>query len=76
MNCVVIRKTGGFYQVFDNDAIIINYLCDYKIVNGRVGFPLNSIDKVVNLLMENKISYCVKEGMKEVDSKEYNKYIK
>ena len=44
---VVIRKSGGFYNVFDDDAIIISYLTGYKITDGRCGFPINSLDKVV-----------------------------
>lgn len=50
MNSVVLRKSGGFYIFFDDDAIIISFLCNYKINNGRVGFPINTINKVTNLL--------------------------
>lgn len=71
--CVVIRKSGGFYSVFDDDAIVVSYLTGYKVVNGKVGFPLNSLDKVINLLEDNKVNYIVKDGMKEVVSKNYKK---
>lgn len=27
---IVLRKAGGFYQVFDNDALIVNYLFNLK----------------------------------------------
>ncbi len=37
-NIITLRKIGGFYLCFDNDAIIISYLCNYKIKNGKVGF--------------------------------------
>ena len=57
MECVVIRKVGGFYSAFDDDAIIISYLAGYKIVSGRCGFPINSLNKVTNLLGDNKINY-------------------
>ena len=70
---IVIRKSGGFYSVFDDDAIVVNYLTGYKVVNGKLGFPLNSLDKVINLLEDNKINYIVREGMKEVVSKNYKK---
>ena len=53
MNSVVLRKSGGFYICFDDDAIIISCLCNYKINNGRVGFPINAINKVTNLLENN-----------------------
>ena len=68
---VVLRKIGGFYTCFDNDAIIISYLCNYKIVNNRVGFPINTINKVSNLL-DNSISYIIKNDDNE-DKKIYGK---
>lgn len=73
MECVVIRKTGGFYNVFDDDAIIVSYLTNYKIVGGRCGFPINSLTKVTNLLENSSVSYIVKENMEEVVSKNYKK---
>lgn len=76
---VVIRKAGGFYYSFDDDAIIINYLTGYKISGDRCGFPLNSLSKVTNLLEDNSINYIVKEKMEEVDKKDFkknNKYSK
>ena len=50
---IVIRKSGGFYQVFDNDALIISYLFDYKIINYKCGFPLIAINKVSTQLYIN-----------------------
>jgi len=76
---VVIRKTGGFYNVFDDDAVIISYLTGYKLVGGKCGFPLNSLTKVTNLLENNSINYVVRENMKDVNIKNYkraNKYSK
>ena len=79
MDCVVIRKVGGFYNVFDDDAIIVSYLTDYKIVGGRCGFPINSLNKVANLLDNNSVNYVVKNNTEEAVKKNYkskNKYIK
>ena len=39
MNVVKIRKSGTFYQVFDNDIYIFYYLFNYNIKNNKVGFP-------------------------------------
>ena len=50
---------GGFYYCYNDDSIIISYLCNYKIINNRVGFPINSINKVVNILIDNKIDYII-----------------
>lgn len=72
-NIITLRKIGGFYICFDNDAIIISYLCNYKIKNGKVGFPINTINKITNILNDNNISYIVKEEMEEVDKKIYGK---
>lgn len=72
-NFVTMRKAGGFYSVFDEDAIIINYLCNYKITNGRCGFPVNSLDKVISILEDNSISYIVKENMDDNIKKDYKK---
>lgn len=77
MNNIVLRKSGGFYICFDDDAIVVSYLCNYKINNGKVGFPLNTINKVINILENNSISYIVKENMEDVNKKMYgnkNKY--
>ncbi len=62
---VVLRKIGGFYTCFDNDAIIISYLCNYKITNNRVGFPVSVIGKVSNLLDSHSINYIIKNDMEE-----------
>ena len=70
---VVIRRNGGFYYAFDNDALVISYLTGYKVSSGRCGFPLNSLNKVTNLLEESKVNHVVKENMKEVESKNYKK---
>ena len=56
---IKIYKKGGFYHSYDDDGIIISYLCNYKIINNRVGFPINSINKVVNILVDNKIDYII-----------------
>lgn len=72
---VILRQVGKFINVFDEDAIIISYLLNYKLVNDKVGFPMNALNKVVNTLEENKISYEVKGEEKiEKDFKNNNKY--
>ena len=70
---VVIRRSGGFYYVFDDDAMIISYLTGYKVSGDRCGFPLNSLSKVTNLLEDNSINYIVREKMEEVDKREFKK---
>ncbi len=56
-NILVIRKSGNFYHVFDEDSIILWYLLGYKIVNRKVGYPLSANAKVLTVLEENHIHY-------------------
>lgn len=72
-NVVTLRKSGGFYICFDNDAIILSYLCNYKINNGKVGFPIIAINKVVNILDTNCINYIIKNNMENQDKKLFGK---
>ena len=76
---IVIRKSGGFYQVFDNDALIISYLFDYKIINYKCGFPLIAINKVINTLEEKKINFIIKDEEEVVknfrNKNTYSKYL-
>ncbi|MGM9879635.1 MAG: hypothetical protein ACI31R_06425 [Bacilli bacterium] len=57
---VILRQVGKFVNVFDEDAVIISYLLNYKLVNDKVGFPMNALNKVINTLEEKKISYELK----------------
>ena len=52
---LIVRQTSGiFFETYDNDAIILNYLFNYKITgSNRVGFPNTALSKVINTL-ENK----------------------
>lgn len=70
---VCLRKIGGFYHVFDNDAIIIHYFFNYKIQNKKTGFPISALVKVKNLLEEKSISYNI-DNEDEVDFKGNNEY--
>lgn len=76
-NIIVFRRSGGFYICFDNDAIIMNYLCNYKISNGKVGFPVNAINKVINILDSNNINYNIDDKGKKIFGKKnkYNYYL-
>ena len=68
---LLIIKSGNFYVLFDEDAIIMNKLFGFKINdlknNIKVGFPVNSIDKYINMLKELEINYLIIENMEIVD---------
>lgn len=74
-NFLCIRKVGLFYNTFDEDAEILNYLLNYKIINGRCGFPINGYNKVINTLEDFKINFKVIDVEKKIkDFKDLNKY--
>ena len=56
---VILRKNGGFYSAYGDDAYILYYLLNYKIIGDKVGFPKSAFNKVINLLEDNHISYEV-----------------
>ena len=76
---IEIKRQGVFYNVYNEDAYIIMGLTKYKITNGRIGFPISSIDRIKNILNENKINYVVIDDDKIEDKKfknnRYNKYL-
>lgn len=59
MGSVVVRKNGGFYSIYGNDCYVLYYLFNYRIIDDKVGFPLNSYNKVINALDDNCINYVV-----------------
>lgn len=72
-NILVMRKNGGFYNCFEEDAKIINYFFNYRIVNGRTGFPIGGINKIVNLLEDKKINYLLRNSDEEIIEKKFKK---
>ena len=74
---LILRKIGGFYQAFVVDALIMSYLFNYKVINYRCGFPINSINKVIEKLEELNINYILKQEEEiEKDFKRKNNYLK
>lgn len=79
-NSVEISKLGYFYYCYNEDAVLIHYLFDYKIVSGKrkVGFPIANLERVVNTLEEYKINYVLldeKKVIKVRDFKKINAYL-
>lgn len=61
-DAIAFIKSGKFYLTYENDATIISYLFGYKKTKGKVGFPLESINKVLKKLDEDRISYALYNG--------------
>lgn len=59
---VVLIKSGKFYRTYDGDAVILNYLMCYQIMDNKVGFPLEGLFKVKNKLKSSCINYVIVDG--------------
>ena len=70
---VIIIKNGSFYNVIGSDCYILEEMFNYKkvkIANSiKVGFPLRSLNKVINKLKYFKINYLIYN--KEITRKKY-----
>ena len=81
---IVIYPVGTFYNVLGDDTLIISNLLGYQIKMHcdipKVGFPINSLEKVLYKLDNNKINYILLEknnGIIQVSLRKrfkYNKY--
>ena len=65
---MIFIKSGKFYSTFDDDAVIINYLSGYKLLENRVGFPINCMFKIKSLLSSKNIGFCILEGNEVINS--------
>lgn len=65
-NKVSMRRRGKFYSVYDDDAYVLYGLMKYKIIKNRVGFPVEALGKVQEILEENRVDYVVTDNDKEV----------
>lgn len=71
---VILIKSGNFYITFLEDALIFNYLFGYQIKDDKVGFPVNSINKVLFELRQYELNYQIVDLKEEkpIDYKEYS----
>lgn len=80
IDTVLIFKTGQFYSAYDTDAEIIAFLNKYKIINKKgyqtCGFPLKSLNKVIDKLDIEEINYKIYENIKTNKKAEKEKNFK
>jgi DNA mismatch repair ATPase MutS len=73
---VIMIKVGNFYEVYNEDGVIVHNLLSYKVRsigdNKRVGFPIVAYNKVTDCLNKNKINYIIVDGKIDV-KKKFNK---
>ena len=62
-NYIILFKQGNFYLSINDDALVLNSIFNYKVnvISNfiKVGFPINSIDKVIQILEEKSINYII-----------------
>ena len=57
MSAIVFIKSGNFVVTYGDDAIILNYLFSYQIRDGKLGFPVNVLNRILNDLDKNCLNY-------------------
>lgn len=67
---VCIVKSGIFYYTLEKDALVMEKYCKldkicFSVNVCKVGFPINSLDKYMNILKLNNISFCVYDFINE-----------
>ena len=82
-NCVILYKSGKFYNAFGDNGIIIHNLLGYKFVSYKnsAGFPESAISKVEAVLEKEKLSYVIYEKNIFIEeykgiNKNYNRILK
>ncbi|MDD4187378.1 MAG: hypothetical protein PHX04_01205 [Bacilli bacterium] len=75
---IIYKNSGKFYNVYDEDAFIINILFNYKVFKNQAGFPDTAISKIKGRLENEKISYSIIYRDKDIESKnfKFNNYQK
>lgn len=83
---ILLVLNGNFYNAYGKDAYILSYVFSFKFINKaytteedkeitipRVGFPRNSLDRVLIDLEEKKINYVIKVKEKNDIYKDFKK---
>ena len=63
MSAIVFIKSGNFVVTYGDDAIILNYLFSYQIRDGKLGFPVNVLNRILNDL-ENSMNQLLLDRIK------------
>lgn len=67
---LVLVKSGNFYRAYDKDSYVLSYIMHYQIKQATAstycsGFPLNSLDKVVESLQNFNVNYRIIDFKRE-----------
>ena len=58
-NNILLIRSGNFYYTYFEDALILNYLCNYQVINERVGFPKSTVNKIIEVLKFSDIDFVI-----------------
>ena len=74
---IVFVKSGNFWNVFFEDALIIHDITGYKISHNKLGFPSKVLNKVSEELKALTINYVLVYELNDIVVYEYpfNSYI-
>lgn len=65
---VVLIKYGNFYKSYENDAILLWGLFGYRIIDGKISFPLSVFGNVVSKLTRLGISVVAVNNENEINN--------
>lgn len=72
LQSIILIKSGNFYITINDDSLIMKELFNYQIIKGKVGFPINAIEKVKNKLNNLKINYLIYNKEDDIDKNEFD----
>ena len=70
-DCIVLVKSGSFWNSFYGDALIIHFITGYVFKNYKVGFPSRVLNKVLNRIGALNISYVLVYELDDIIVHEY-----
>ena len=69
----IFKKEEKFLTVFNEAALIFNFLFGYKVLtNLKCGFPNNILEKNLKILEESNIAYKIFDKYKEIAFKYFS----
>ena len=80
---LIIMKCGSFYLTLNDDALVLNKICNYKINHStnfiKSGFPISIISKVEEILTKNSVNYIIVDqdisAKNKFKNNSYNDYL-
>ncbi len=65
---VVLVKYGNFYKAYENDAILLWGLFGYRVIDGKISFPLSVFGTVVSKLTRLGMNVVVVKNENDINN--------